>query len=39
MMAQVLRERGVPEAAIEIIPDEQEAIAAALAAAGPAICC
>ena len=35
MMAQVLREHGVPEAAIEIIPDEQEAIAAALAAGRP----
>jgi cyanophycin synthetase len=31
MIAQVLRERGVPEAAIQVIPDEQEAIAAALA--------
>jgi len=35
MMAQVLRERGVPEAAIEIIPDEQEAIAAALSSGRP----
>jgi cyanophycin synthetase len=31
MLAAVLRERGVPDAAIAIIPDEQEAIAAALA--------
>ncbi|HMD73757.1 MAG TPA: cyanophycin synthetase [Steroidobacteraceae bacterium] len=31
LLAQVLREAGVPETAIEIIPDEQEAIAAALA--------
>jgi cyanophycin synthetase len=31
MLAAVLRERGVPESAIAIIPDEQEAIAAALA--------
>ncbi len=30
MIAAVLREQGVPEAAITIIPDEQEAIAAAL---------
>lgn len=30
MIAAVLREQGVPEAAIELIPDEQEAIAAAL---------
>jgi len=31
MLAAVLREHGVPEAAIAIIPDEQEAISAALA--------
>jgi cyanophycin synthetase len=31
MLAAVLREHGVPEAAIAIIPDEQEAVAAALA--------
>jgi cyanophycin synthetase len=30
MIARVLKARGVPEAAIQIIPDEQEAIAAAL---------
>jgi cyanophycin synthetase len=30
IIAQVLRERGVPESAIEVIPDEQDAIAAAL---------
>jgi cyanophycin synthetase len=30
MIAQVLRERGVPDSAIEVIPDEQEAMAAAL---------
>jgi len=30
MIAQVLRDKGVPESAIEIIPDEQEAIDAAL---------
>ncbi len=30
MIAAVLRERGVPHGAIEIIPDEQEAIGAAL---------
>jgi cyanophycin synthetase len=30
MIAQVLRERGVAERSIEIIPDEQEAVAAAL---------
>jgi cyanophycin synthetase len=31
MIAEALRERGVPDSAIEVIPDEQEAIAAALA--------
>ncbi|HRI17610.1 MAG TPA: cyanophycin synthetase, partial [Burkholderiaceae bacterium] len=31
MISRVLKARGVPEAAIQIIPDEQEAIAAALA--------
>jgi cyanophycin synthetase len=30
MIAETLRERGVPSAAIEVIPDEQQAIAAAL---------
>ncbi len=33
MLRQALKEEGVPEAAIEVIPDEQEAIAAALAMA------
>jgi cyanophycin synthetase len=31
MIAAALKERGVPDSAIEVIPDEQEAIAAALA--------
>jgi cyanophycin synthetase len=31
MIAQVLRESGVPQTAIDVIPDEQEAVAAALA--------
>jgi cyanophycin synthetase len=35
MIAAVLRERGVPESAIEVIPDEQAAIAAALQMARP----
>jgi cyanophycin synthetase len=35
LLASELRERGVPVAAIEIIPDEQEAIAAALAMGRP----
>ena len=39
MLAQVLREAGVPERAIEIIPDEQEAIAAALAHGSPRRSC
>jgi cyanophycin synthetase len=34
MLAAVLREHGVPESAIELIPDEQEAVAAALARGG-----
>jgi len=35
MIAQVLRESGVPQTAIDVIPDEQEAIAAALAMGRP----
>jgi cyanophycin synthetase len=35
LLAAVLRERGVAESAIDIIPDEQEAIAAALAMGRP----
>jgi cyanophycin synthetase len=35
MIADVLRERGVPQSAIEVIPDEQAAIAAALALGRP----
>jgi cyanophycin synthetase len=34
MLAAVLREHGVPESAIQLIPDEQEAVAAALAMGG-----
>jgi cyanophycin synthetase len=39
MLARVLRDAGVPEAAIEIIPDEQEAIARRSAWGAMAICC
>jgi cyanophycin synthetase len=35
LLAATLRERGVPDAAIQIIPDEQEAIGAALAMGQP----
>jgi len=39
MIAEVLRAQGVADAAIDVIPDEQEAIAAALAMGRPGTCC